>query len=101
MEPATRPGAENGRMPRTDPNPRRKQIEAARRGLVQLLPARFRTRRRFAFLLGALAFFAYGGWYLLQGQGLLSSLVAAVVSGVAAFLFFWWWFSRPGSGFDD
>jgi hypothetical protein len=76
-------------------------MDAERRGLAQLVPARFRTRRRFALVLGALAFFAYGGWYLLQGQGLLSSLIAAVASGVAAFLFFWWWFSRPGSGFDD
>jgi hypothetical protein len=69
--------------------------------LVQLLPPGFRTRRRFAFLLAAVAFFGYGGWYLLQGQGLLTSLLAAVAAGVAGFLFFWWWFCRPGSGFDD
>jgi len=52
-------------------------------------------------LLGTLAFFGYGGWYLIQGQGVLSSLLAAVASGVAAFLFFWFAFSRVGSGFDD
>ncbi|HEV1992316.1 MAG TPA: hypothetical protein VGR34_05585 [Candidatus Dormibacteraeota bacterium] len=85
----------------TDPGTRRKQIEAERRGLVQRLPTRFRTRRGFAFLLGTLAFFGYGGWYLIQGQGVLSSLLAAVASAVAAFLFFWWVFSRVGSGFDD
>ena len=85
----------------TDPGARRKQREAARRGLVQLLPPMFRTRRRFAFLLGTLAFLGYGGWYLYQGQGVLTSLLVAVVSGAAAFLFFLWWFSRPGRGFDD
>jgi hypothetical protein len=74
--------------------------ESDRSGLVQLLPARFRTKRRFAFLLAILAFLGYGGWYLFQGQGPLSSALAAVAAGVAAFFFFWWWFSRPGSGFD-
>jgi hypothetical protein len=83
-----------------DPGSRRKRLESERRGLVQLLPPVFRSRRRFAFLLGALAFCGYGGWYLHEGQGVLTSLLVAVVSGVAAFLFFWWWFSRAGSGFD-
>jgi len=90
MEPATQPGAENCSVP----------TEADRRGLFQLLPPKFRTRRRFAFLLATVAFLGYGGWYWFQGQGLLSSVLAAVAAGAAAFLFFWWWFSRPGSGFD-
>ncbi len=85
----------------TDPGARRNQREAARRGLVQRLPPWFRTRRRFAFLLGILAFFGYGGWYLIQGEGVLTSLLAAATSGVAAFLFFWYVLSRTGTGFDD
>jgi hypothetical protein len=80
---------------------RRKQIEAERRGLIERLPTRFRTRRGFSFLLGIVAFFGYGGWYLSQGRGVLSSLLSGVVSGLGTFLFFWWLFSREGSGFDD
>jgi hypothetical protein len=76
-------------------------MEAERRGLIQHLPSRFRTRRGFASLLGILAFFGYGGWYLSQGQSVVSSLLSAILSGLGAFLFFWWLFSRQFSGFDD
>jgi len=89
-------------MPRsTDRRARQKQMEAERRGLIQRLPPRLRTRRGFASLLGVLAFFGYGGYYLSQGQSVLSSLLAAILSGLGAFLFFWWMFSRQFSGFDD
>jgi hypothetical protein len=71
------------------------------RGVVQRLPTRFRTRRGFAALIGIVAFFGYGGWYAIQGKGILWSLVAGITSGLTAFLFFWFVFSRVGTGFDD
>jgi len=69
--------------------------------IVQRLPRIFRTRRRFSGLIGTVAFFGYGGWYLVQGRGIVLSLVAGVTSGFVAFLFFWFVFSRAGTGFDD
>jgi hypothetical protein len=71
------------------------------RGIVELLPSRFRTRRGFSALLGIVAFLGYGGWHLIHGDSPLISLVAGVGSALVAFLFFWLVFSRIGTGFDD
>ena len=70
-------------------------------GLIEHLPARFRTRSGFSSLIGIVAFFGYGGWYLIQGKGIVLSLVAAATSGLVAFFFFLVVFTQVGTGFDD
>lgn len=49
--------------------------------VVQRLPRIFRTRWGFSGLIGIVAFFGYGGWYLVQGKGIVLSLVAGVTFG--------------------
>jgi hypothetical protein len=69
--------------------------------IIERLPPRFRTRRGFSAFIGIVAFVGYGGWHLIQGDGIVLSLVAGVISGLVAFFFFWLVFSRVGTGFDD
>ena len=69
--------------------------------IVERLPRVFRTRRGFAFLLGLVALFGYGGWHLAKGDGLAISLVAGLSSGLTVFLLSWLLFSLWGTGFDD
>jgi len=77
--------------PPDQPNPRH---------WIERLPPIFGTRRGFGALIAVVAFLGYGGWHLLNGGGLIWSLVNGFGGAIGVWLFY-----RPLSkyirGFDD